>query len=149
MAQLFIIVLPKKQIKTIKPNNLLLLDSGAQYEDGTTDVTRTVLIGDVDQVIKEKNTLVLKGHIGLARAVFDKGTLGKELDKLARGPLQAKGFDYAHGTGHGVGCYLSVHEESAGISPRGERSVEAGMIISNELDIIRKVNTALELKVWF
>ncbi len=118
--------------KTIKSGSLLLLDSGAQYRDGTTDVTRTILIGDVEPQVKENNTLVFKGHIGLARAVFKKGTLGKELDKLARSPLQSKGLNYAHGTGHGVGCYLSVHEESAGISPRGERGVEAGMIISNE-----------------
>lgn len=113
-------------------NNLLLLDSGAQYEDGTTDITRTLLVGAVSRKIKENFTLVLKGHIALAGAVFQKGTIGKELDKLARAPLQSKGLDYAHGTGHGVGCYLSVHEESASLSPRGERGVEAGMIISNE-----------------
>ncbi len=118
--------------KTIKPNNLLLLDSGAQYEDGTTDITRTLLVADVSRETKENNTLVLKGHIELASAIFKKGTIGKELDVLARAALQSKGLDYAHGTGHGVGCYLSVHEESAGISARGERGVEAGMIISNE-----------------
>ena len=118
--------------QTIKKGNLLLLDSGAQYCDGTTDITRTLAVGDVSDDMKQKNTLVLKGHIALARAQFKKGTTGKDLDKLARGPLQAKGLDYAHGTGHGVGCYLSVHEEAASISPRGERAVEEGMIISNE-----------------
>lgn len=118
--------------KTIKTGNLLLLDSGAQYEDGTTDITRTLAIGDVTQEMKECFTLVLKGHIALASAKFKKGTVGRELDKLARAPLQAQGLDYMHGTGHGVGCYLSVHEESASISPRGEDAVQAAMIISNE-----------------
>ncbi len=118
--------------QTIKKDNLLLLDSGAQYEDGTTDITRTVAVGVPTQEMKENFTLVLKGHIALASAKFQKGTKGKELDKLARTPLQKKGLDYAHGTGHGVGCYLSVHEEAAGISPRGEEAIRAGMIISNE-----------------
>lgn len=116
----------------INVDNILLLDSGAQYSDGTTDITRTILIGNVPDAVKEHNTLVLQGHIALASAVFSKGTTGKEIDKLARAPLQAKGLNYGHGTGHGVGCYLSVHEESAGISPRGERAIEAGMILSNE-----------------
>ncbi len=116
----------------ITNDNLLLLDSGAQYSLGTTDITRTLMIGDVADEVKEHNTLVLQGHIGLACAKFPKGTDGKALDKLARAPLQEKGLDYAHGTGHGVGCYLSVHEEAAGISPRGEREMEAGMIVSNE-----------------
>lgn len=118
--------------KIIKGDNLLLLDSGAQYEDGTTDITRTLSVGTPSQEMKENFTLVLKGHIALASAKFKKGTIGKELDKLARAPLQQKGLDYAHGTGHGVGCYLSVHEEAASISPRGEEAVQAGMIISNE-----------------
>ena len=116
----------------IKSGNLLLLDSGAQYQDGTTDITRTMVIGEPSREMKENFTLVLKGHIALARAEFSKGTIGKELDALARQPLQDKGLDYAHGTGHGVGCYLSVHEEAAGISPRGEEPLQAGMILSNE-----------------
>lgn len=117
----------------IKPDNLLLLDSGAQYEDGTTDITRTMAVGEPAQEMKESFTLVLKGHIGLASAKFSKETIGKELDALARKPLQERGLDYAHGTGHGVGCYLSVHEEAAmGISPRAEKPLQAGMIISNE-----------------
>lgn len=117
---------------TITTNDLLLLDSGAQYNDGTTDITRTILIGDVADEVKENYTLVLKGHIGIASAVFKKGSVGKDIDGFARAPLQSKGLDYSHGTGHGVGCYLSVHEEAASISPRGERALEAGMIISNE-----------------
>ncbi len=117
---------------TIELDNLLLLDSGAQYIDGTTDITRTLPVGEVSDEIKRSFTLVLKGHIALAMAEFEEGTLGAELDKLARAPLQAEGKDYSHGTGHGVGCYLSVHEEAAHISPRGLEPLRAGMIISNE-----------------
>lgn len=123
----------KQSSKKIEQGNLLLLDSGAQYEDGTTDITRTMAVGTPSEEMKVTNTLVLKGHIALASAEFEKGTLGKELDQLARGPLQEKGLDYAHGTGHGVGCHLSVHEEAAaGITPRAEEAIETGMIISNE-----------------
>lgn len=113
-------------------NGLLLVDSGGQYQWGTTDITRTVAINAPTQEQKENYTRVLQGHIGLASANFPKGTLGKEIDALARKPLQDVGLDYAHGTGHGVGCYLCVHEDAAGISPRGEKSLEAGMLISNE-----------------
>ncbi len=81
---------------------------------------------------KENYTRVLQGHIALASAIFPKGTVGREIDSLARGPLQKAGLDYAHGTGHGVGCYLCVHESAAGISPRGEQPLEEGMLISNE-----------------
>lgn len=119
--------------KTITRDNLLLLDSGAQYIDGTTDITRTIAVGTPSDEMKKHNTLVLKGHISLARALFDEGTTGKEIDVLARGPLQAEGLNYAHGTGHGVGCYLSVHEEAAkGISPRADAPLKEGMILSNE-----------------
>lgn len=117
----------------IKQGNILLLDSGAQYIDGTTDITRTLSVGDVPEEIKRHNTLVMKAHIVLATAVFKKGTLGKDIDAICRKPLKDAGLDYAHGTGHGVGCYLSVHEEAGmGISPRAEEPLEAGMILSNE-----------------
>ena len=116
----------------LEQGNLLLLDSGAQYEDGTTDITRTIAIGEPTKEMREMNTLVLKGHIAVATAKFPKGTLGKEIDALARKALQERGYDYAHGTGHGVGCYLSVHEEAASLSPRGVEPIEAGMIVSNE-----------------
>lgn len=116
----------------IKKDNLLLLDSGAQYIDGTTDITRTLAVGNPTPEMIERNTYVLKSHIALASAVFKKGTLGKDLDAICRKPMQDKGLDYGHGTGHGVGCYLSVHEEAASISPRGEQALEAGMVISNE-----------------
>lgn len=111
---------------------LLLLDSGAQYADGTTDITRTVAIGQPTDDMLKHNTLVLKGHIAVASAVFEDGTLGKDIDALARAPLKEHGLDFAHGTGHGVGCYLSVHEEAANFSARGEEPPKPGMIISNE-----------------
>ena len=112
--------------------NMLLLDSGAQYIDGTTDITRTIAVGEPTQEMKENFTLVLKGHIGVATARFPFGTTGAQIDTLARIPLWQRGLDYAHGTGHGVGCYLSVHEEAASISTRGVDPIEPGMILSNE-----------------
>jgi Xaa-Pro aminopeptidase len=118
--------------KNIEGDSLLLIDSGAQYEDGTTDITRTLPVGEPTQEMKERYTLVLKGHIALASAKFKKGTTGLELDTLARAPLVKEGLNYAHGTGHGVGCYLSVHEEAANISPKSDKELMSGMILSNE-----------------
>ena len=119
--------------KDVKSGNLLLLDSGAQYSDGTTDITRTLAVGAPTAEMMERNTYVLKAHIALAMAVFKKDTSGKELDAICRAPMKKAGLDYLHGTGHGVGCYLSVHEEAAmGISPRAEEPLQAGMILSNE-----------------
>lgn len=122
----------KETNKTVAPGNLLLLDSGAQYADGTTDITRTIAIGTPSEEMRRHFTIVLKGHIGLATARFPQGTTGAQVDVFARKPLWAAGMDYAHGTGHGVGVYLSVHEESASISPRGADPLEEGMILSNE-----------------
>ena len=122
----------RQTAKTLEKGNLLLLDSGAQYSDGTTDITRTVAIGAPTQEMKERFTLVLKAHIAVATARFPVGTTGAQIDALARAPLWQHNLDYAHGTGHGVGCYLSVHEEAASLSPRGVDPVEEGMIISNE-----------------
>ncbi len=120
----------------IIPSGLLLVDSGAQYGHGdiwgTTDITRTVAIGAPTREMQENFTRVLKGHIAVARARFPAGTCGQEIDALARKALQAVGLDYTHGTGHGVGCYLSVHEEAASLSPRGKTPLEAGMLLSNE-----------------
>lgn len=113
-------------------NGILLVDSGGQYQWGTTDITRTVAINAPTQEQIGNYTRVLQGHIALASASFPKGTIGKEIDALARKPLKEAGLDYAHGTGHGVGCYLCVHEDAANISPRGEKVLEAGMLISNE-----------------
>ncbi|MDI1229351.1 MAG: aminopeptidase P family protein [bacterium] len=112
---------------------IYLVDSGAQYLDGTTDITRTVAVDNVTAEMKEHNTRVLKGHIQVAMSVFPEGTVGKVLDDKARAALKEVGLDYAHGTGHGVGSYLSVHEGPAGISPRSTTvPFEAGMIVSNE-----------------
>ncbi|MEQ9448507.1 MAG: M24 family metallopeptidase, partial [Rhodospirillaceae bacterium] len=109
------------------------LDSGGQYLDGTTDVTRTVVIGTPTAEQKRRFTLVLKGHIALARARFVQGTTGSQLDALARAPLWNEGLDYDHGTGHGVGTYLGVHEGPQSVSKRASTvPLEPGMVISNE-----------------
>ena len=106
--------------RRIAPGEMFLVDSGAQYEDGTTDVTRTVVVGEpTRRDARRAITLVLKGHIAIARAVFPDGTTGAQLDSFARAPLWAAGLDYDHGTGHGVGSYLSVHEGPARISKLG------------------------------
>lgn len=118
---------------TLAAKGLLLVDSGGQYLDGTTDVTRTIALGEVSAAQKLHYTLVLKGHIALAEAVFPVGTSGKTLDILARQPLWNYGLDYHHGTGHGVGAFMNVHEGPQGISKRGsEVALEPGMVLSNE-----------------
>jgi Xaa-Pro aminopeptidase len=111
---------------------LFLLDSGAQYQDGTTDITRTVPVGTPTEEMRQKFTLVLKGIIAISTARFPKGTRGVDLDPLARIALWKAGSDYAHGTGHGVGSYLAVHEGPQSISRRGMAVLEPGMILSNE-----------------
>lgn len=117
----------------LKNEGFLLLDSGGQYADGTTDISRTLALGSISEEMKRCYTAVLKSHIALATAVFDEKTTGAELDALARGPLRDRGMDYKHGTGHGVGHILAVHEGPNTISPRGINShITAGMITSNE-----------------
>ncbi len=124
--------------RPIELNSLYLVDSGGQYPDGTTDITRTVAIGEPTAEMRDRFTRVLKGHIAIARAIFPEGTRGSQLDTLARQYLWAAGLDYAHGTGHGVGSYLSVHEGPQRISPvgssqaGGDEPLKAGMILSNE-----------------
>lgn len=120
--------------RRIEPGSLYLVDSGGQYRDGTTDVTRTIAIGAPSAEMKRRFTLVLKGHIALARAQFPTGTRGGQLDILARQFLWAEGLDYAHGTGHGVGSFLSVHEGPQRIATfgGGDEPLQAGMILSNE-----------------
>ncbi|QWG24650.1 aminopeptidase P family protein [Bradyrhizobium sediminis] len=118
--------------RRIAPGDLLLIDSGAQYEDGTTDVTRTVAIGEPTDEMRDRFTRVLRGHIAIARAVFPDGTTGAQLDTLARQFLWQAGVDFEHGTGHGVGSYLSVHEGPARISKLGATPLKRGMILSNE-----------------
>lgn len=122
-----------KLARRVEQGSLLLIDSGAQYLDGTTDVTRTVAIGEPTAEMRERFTLVLKGHIALARIRFPNGTTGSALDALARTPLWMKGFDYDHGTGHGVGSYLGVHEGPQRIAKAPNNvALKPGMIVSNE-----------------
>ncbi|EYS94649.1 hypothetical protein H704_00845 [Bartonella bacilliformis Peru38] len=118
--------------KLLNAGELYLVDSGGQYRDGTTDVTRTVAIDHVGGEEKRCFTLVLKGMIALSTARFPKGTRGQDIDVLARIELWKAGFDYAHGTGHGVGSYLSVHEGPQNLSCRGSQELIPGMIVSNE-----------------
>ena len=124
--------------RSLELNSLYLIDSGGQYADGTTDITRTLAIGNPTDEMRDRFTRVLKGHIALATAVFPKGVRGSQLDSFARRPLWEAGLDYAHGTGHGVGSFLAVHEGPQRISPAGssqaggDEPLQAGMILSNE-----------------
>ena len=123
----------KETAATLQPKGFLLLDSGGQYRDGTTDITRTIPLGPLTAAEKEDYTLVLKGHIQLALAKFPEGTTGYKLDILARNPLRQYGKDYKHGTGHGVGYVLSVHEGPQNIGLKYVNTpIKAGMITSNE-----------------
>jgi Xaa-Pro aminopeptidase len=128
----------EKTNRKLEKGTLYLIDSGGQYVDGTTDITRTVPIGEPTAEMRDRFTRVLKGHIAIATAVFPKGTRGSQLDSFARRPLWEAGLDYAHGTGHGVGSFLAVHEGPQRISPvgssqsGGDEPLAAGMIISNE-----------------
>ena len=111
---------------------IFLIDSGGQYEDGTTDITRTIAVGRPTAEMRDRFTRVLKGHIAIARAVFPKGSSGAQIDALARQALWAAGLDFDHGIGHGVGSYLSVHEGPQRIAKSGVAPLAPGMIISNE-----------------
>jgi Xaa-Pro aminopeptidase len=127
-----------KTNRKLEPGSLFLIDSGGQYVDGTTDITRTVAVGEPTAEMRDRFTRVLKGHIAIATALFPKGTRGSQLDSFARRSLWQAGLDYAHGTGHGVGSFLSVHEGPQRISPvgsaqsGGDEPLQAGMILSNE-----------------
>ncbi|MGP1455546.1 MAG: aminopeptidase P family protein [Treponema sp.] len=125
---------PKPETAAVlKPRGFLLLDSGGQYLDGTTDITRTIPLGPLTESEREDYTMVLKAHIQLALAVFPENTLGYKLDMLSRAPLWREGKDYKHGTGHGVGYVLSVHEGPQSIASRySEHPMQEGMITSNE-----------------
>jgi Xaa-Pro aminopeptidase len=118
--------------RRIEANGIYLIDSGAQYEDGTTDITRTLVVGEPTAEMRDRNTRVLKGHIAIARAVFPKGTTGAQIDSFARRPLWEAGLDFDHGTGHGIGSYLSVHEGPQRIAKTGHTTLKAGMMLSNE-----------------
>ncbi|MGU3536240.1 M24 family metallopeptidase [Methylobacterium sp. A54F] len=118
--------------RTVQAGELFLIDSGAQYRDGTTDITRTVAVGEPTAEMRDRFTRVLKGHVAIARAVFPVGATGAQIDTLARLPLWEGGFDFDHGTGHGVGAFLSVHEGPQRIAKTGTVALKPGMILSNE-----------------
>jgi len=129
---------PENNAPVAPEGNLLLIDTGGHYEDGTTDITRTLAIGQPTEQMRRDYTLVLKGHLALAGAVFPKGTVGSQLDVLARQFLWQEGLNYGHGTGHGVGHYLSVHEGPHNIrTNRNDVPLEPGMIVSDEPGIYR------------
>lgn len=129
----------KESDYTLEPRGFLLIDSGGQYLDGTTDITRTFVLGELTEEERKDYTLVLKGHIGLMRAKFLKGATGSALDIKAREPLWNEGIDYKCGTGHGVGFFLNVHEGPQGIRPNGNTvPLEPGMILTNEPGVYKE-----------
>ncbi|KQT80623.1 aminopeptidase P family protein [Methylobacterium sp. Leaf466] len=118
--------------RTVRDGELFLIDSGAQYADGTTDITRTLAVGTPSEEMRDRYTRVLKGHLAIARAVFPQGTTGAQIDAFARQPLWQAGLEFDHGTGHGVGAFLSVHEGPQRIAKTGHVALVPGMILSNE-----------------
>ncbi|MFV0476045.1 MAG: M24B family metallopeptidase, partial [Pikeienuella sp.] len=118
--------------RRLSSGELMLVDSGGQYLDGTTDITRTIAVGAPPEGAARAFTLVLKGMIAVSTARFPKGTVGRDLDTMARAALWRAGFDYDHGTGHGIGAYLCVHEGPQSLSRRGQVALEPGMMVSNE-----------------
>ncbi len=132
--------------RTVEEGDLLLVDSGGQYVDGTTDITRTIPIGTPTAEQKKCFTLVLQGMIAVSRARFPKGITGRDLDALARAPLWREGMDYDHGTGHGVGTYLSVHEGPQRLSRASEVPLDPGMILSNEPGYYREVAFGIRIE---
>jgi Xaa-Pro aminopeptidase len=132
--------------RMLVPGTLYLVDSGGQYLDGTTDVTRTVAIGEPTDEMRRHYTLVLKGHIAIATARFPDGTRGIDIDGFARRALWEAGLDYGHGTGHGIGSFLSVHEGPQSISRNGMPALEPGMIVSNEPGYYREGHYGIRLE---
>ncbi len=130
----------------LKINEIFLIDSGGQYQDGTTDITRTVIVGEPTPEMKDRFTRVLKGMIDVSRIRFPKGTCGSQIDALARQSLWAAGLDYDHGTGHGVGSYLSVHEGPARINKSDRTPLEPGMILSNEPGFYKQNNFGIRIE---
>ncbi len=135
-----------KTNKEIKGNNLYLLDSGSQYFYGTTDVTRTIAIGNLSNFQKKIYSNVLKSHIAVASYKLKKSTLGKHIDKIARVPLLKLGYNYSHGTGHGVGYFLNVHEGPQGLSPFNNHKILPGMILSNEPGFYKENNFGIRIE---
>ncbi len=130
----------------LKINEIFLIDSGGQYQDGTTDITRTIIVGEPTAEMKDRFTRVLKGMIDVSRIRFPKGTCGSQIDALARQSLWAAGLDYDHGTGHGVGSYLSVHEGPARINKSDRTPLEPGMILSNEPGFYQQNNFGIRIE---
>jgi Xaa-Pro aminopeptidase len=128
----------KKTNRKLKKDDLFLVDSGAQYFDGTTDVTRTIAFSKVTNEQKKMYTLVLKGHIAVALSTFNEKESGKTLDRHARKFLKKEKLNFDHGTGHGVGCFLNVHESPPSISPLSKHKFKKGMIVSNEPGFYKK-----------
>ena len=116
----------------LSSSNVYLVDSGGQYLEGTTDITRTIALGEVTDKVKDRFTRVLKGHIQVAMQIFEKGETGAEFDKISRSSLREIGLNYPHSLGHGVGSYLSVHEGPQGLYPNSKVELQEGMIVSNE-----------------
>lgn len=132
---------------TLQPNGYLLLDSGAQYLDGTTDITRTIALGELTAEEKTDYTLVLKGHIALCMARFPSGTRGAQLDVLARMPIWSHGMNYLHGTGHGVGHFLSVHEGPQSIRMNENPvTLQPGMLTSNEPGVYKSGSHGIRIE---
>jgi Xaa-Pro aminopeptidase len=125
---------------------IFLVDSGAQYEDGTTDITRTLAVGKPNALMRDRFTRVLKGHIAIARLVFAKGATGAHIDAFARQSLWEAGLDYDHGTGHGIGLYLSVHEGPQRIAKTGAVVLAPGMIVSNEPGYYRVAHWGIRIE---
>tara|TARA_B100001564_G_C20567210_1_gene636584 strand:- start:69 stop:1091 length:1023 start_codon:yes stop_codon:yes gene_type:complete len=136
----------KKTNRKLKKGDIYLVDSGAQYEFGTTDVTRTISLENSNKKIKNIFTRVLKGHIAVANFKIKKNTSGSEIDKCARKFLKQIGLDYAHGTGHGVGYFLNVHEGPQAISKNNKISFKKGMIVSNEPGYYEKGNFGIRIE---
>ncbi|MFW6203048.1 MAG: aminopeptidase P family protein [Marinilabilia sp.] len=131
----------------LEPRGIYLVDSGGQYPTGTTDITRTVPLGEVSDQVKMDYTLVLKGHIALAKAVFPEGTRGVHLDPLARRPLWEDHLNYGHGTGHGIGYFLNVHEGPQSIRPQDNGiCIEPGMVTSNEPGVYRPMEYGIRIE---
>ena len=137
----------KKIVRLLGKKDIFLCDSGGQYKYGTTDVTRTICFSKPSNHIKNIFTYVLKGHIAVATTNLKKDNIGKNIDQRARKYLKLNKLDYAHGTGHGVGFFLNVHEGPQSISKINQIKIKEGMILSNEQDIIRKIDLEFELKI--
>ena len=136
----------KKNCRTLNKKDIFLCDSGGQYKYGTTDVTRTICFSNQNQNIKNIFTKVLKGHIAVAKTNINKDNTGKKIDKRARKYLKQSNLDYSHGTGHGVGFFLNVHEGPQSITKMNNIKIQEGMILSNEPGYYKKENFGIRIE---